>query len=235
MTVITFAHRGGAGDRPENSVEAFRRALALGARGVESDVRLSGDGEPVLAHGGTVRRGLRRLKVANTGAGELSACGVPRLADLYEVVGTEGHVSLDLKDPAAGLATLEVAGERGTLDRLWLCSPDLAVLTALRAAEPRVHLVHSTTRRALTDNVERHAATLAEAGIDAFNLHRTEWSLGLVVLFHRFGVRAFAWDVQEERHFREVLAYGVDAVYSDHVERMVSLVQRWEAQRAGPR
>jgi len=226
--VITFAHRGGAADRPENTVEAFAAARSAGARGVESDVRLSGDGVPVMAHDAVLRSGLRRVKVERTTAADLAGHDVPTLADLYGAVGPELHVSLDLKDPTAAGAVLDVAAVHGDPSRLWLCSPDLAVLADIRASNGDVRLVHSTTRRDLDVTPERHAATLAEQRIDAFNLHRTEWSAGLVVLFHRFEVAAFAWDVQETRHFREVLAYGVDAVYSDHVARMVALVGEWE-------
>lgn len=230
MTPITFAHRGGAAHRPENTVEAFVRAKARGAGGLESDVRLSADGVPVLAHDAALRRGLRRslrrVKVAATPAVALASLGVPRLADLYEAVGPGMQVSLDVKTADAGAPAVAVARAAGdaAVERLWLCSPDLDVLRTLRAGDRDVRLVHSTTRRAITGNIERHAATLAEERIDAFNLHRTEWSKGLVTLFHRFDVLAFAWDVQETRHLREVLGYGVDAVYSDHVDRMVAVV-----------
>jgi hypothetical protein len=43
-------------------------------------------------------------------------------------------------------------------------------------------------------------------------------------LFHRFGVQAFGWDAQEVRHLRELLAMDIDAVYSDHVARMVATI-----------
>ena len=56
------------------------------------------------------------------------------------------------------------------------------------------------------------------------NMHRSDWTAGLVGLFHRFGVQAFGWDAQEVRHLRELLAMGIDAVYSDHVARMVATV-----------
>lgn len=224
MTPITFAHRGGAAGASENTVEAFVLAKERGAAGVESDVRLSADGVPVLVHGATLRRGLRRMKVAETAAAALRDVGVPALSDLYDAIGTDLHVSLDLKTPRAGAAVIGVARAKDAEDRLWLCSPDLDVLRDLRLDHGGVKLVHSTTRRAIFDNIERHAATLGSERIDAFNLHRTEWSKGLVVLFHRFEVLAFAWDAQEVRHLREVVRYGVDAVYSDHVDRMVAVV-----------
>jgi glycerophosphoryl diester phosphodiesterase len=75
--------------------------------------------------------------------------------------------------------------------------------------------------------VERHAARLAEAGIAACNMHHTDWTAGLVQLYHRFDVLTFAWDVQEVRHLRAMLAMGMDAVYSDYVDRMVATVAEW--------
>jgi glycerophosphoryl diester phosphodiesterase len=41
-----------------------------------------------------------------------------------------------------------------------------------------------------------------------------------VALFHRFGLVAFGWDLQEEFDLREALRMGLDAVYSDHVDVM---------------
>lgn len=226
-TPITFAHRGGAAHRRENTLDAFRHAEASGASGLESDVRMSADGVPMLVHDAVVRRGLRRTRIDRTPAADLAELGIPRLADLYEAVGIGLEVSLDVKVPDAGPAAIEVAVEAGATSRLWLCSPDLDELQGLRGRDGDVRLVHSTTRTAVRENLERHAAVLSQAGVAALNLHRTEWSQGLVVLFHRFDVLAFAWDVQEVRHLREVLAYGVDGVYSDHVDRMVAVVGEW--------
>lgn len=224
MTPITFAHRGGAADQPENSLGAFAAAKARGATGIESDVHVSADGVPVLAHTPNLRRGLRRIAVARLAAADLAGLGVPALSDLYRTVGSSLEVSLDLKTPGSGTAVLEVARKFRAERRLWLCSPDLETLSALRAPESPARLVHSSTRRAIFETMERHAATLAESGVHAMNMHRTEWTTGLVTLFHRFGILAFAWDAQEVRHLREVLRYGIDAVYSDHVDRMVAVV-----------
>jgi glycerophosphoryl diester phosphodiesterase len=227
MTPITFAHRGGRADAPENTLPAFRRALELGATGLESDARLAGDGEVVLVHDGAIRTGLRRVKIADMPAARLADHGVPRLADLYAELGSDFELSLDLKDPGVAGPLLAVARTAGAIDRLWLCARDLEHLAAVRRADPDVRLVHSMGRRAYGDALEGHASTLARAGIAALNLRENEWSLGLVTLTHRFGLLAFAWDVQEYRRLRAVLEMGVDAVYSDHVERMVAAVGEW--------
>jgi glycerophosphoryl diester phosphodiesterase len=48
--ILNFAHRGGGALMPENSLAAFRNAVALGANGAELDVQLSADGVAVVYH-----------------------------------------------------------------------------------------------------------------------------------------------------------------------------------------
>ena len=146
-----------------------------------------------------------------------------------EAEGSDFELSLDLKEPGLAGPILAVARDVGAVDRLWLCARELSDLAAARRADPAVRLVHSMGRRAYGDALERHASTLAKAGIAALNLRESEWSLGLVTLAHRFGLLAFAWDAQEYRRIRAVLEMGVDAIYSDHVERMVAAVGEWSA------
>jgi glycerophosphoryl diester phosphodiesterase len=233
VSVITFAHRGARLDEAENTIPAFRRALEVGASGVETDVWLSTDGEVVCAHDPVVSRGLRRRKIASTNADELAEYGIPRMADVYRELGTAFECSVDVKSPDAAAGLVEVARSFGAQERLWVCSPDLALLRTLRAESRRddasVKLVHSERRNSISAPLERHAFDLASAGLDAMNMHHSEWTAGLVSLFHRFEIKAFAWDAQEVRHLRAVLAMGIDAVYCDRPERMVATVSEWIA------
>jgi glycerophosphoryl diester phosphodiesterase len=224
--VITFAHRGARAQHPENTLPAFRYALEHGARGLETDAWLAGDGEVVLVHDASVRgaRLGRRVAVATTPSDRLATLGIPRLADLYRELGSDYELSIDLKEPGVGEPIIELAEAQGAADRLWLCSPARRVLRPLRERSRDVKLVHSQSRSRLEQPLERHAAGLAEAEIDVLNLHHSEWTAGLVALFHRFDVKAFAWDCQEVRHLEAMKKQGVDAVYSDHVDRMVQTI-----------
>jgi glycerophosphoryl diester phosphodiesterase len=228
VAVITFAHRGARLIEPENTIPAFRVALDQGAGGIETDVWLSADGEVVCVHDPVVSRGLRRRRISSATTEELAGYGIPRFADVYEALGTAYECSVDVKTADAAQGLVEVARVHDARERLWVCSPDVALLRTLRE-EKRVKLVHSDRRRAIATPLERHAFELAEAGIDAMNFHHTEWTAGLVSLFHRFEVRAFAWDTQEVRHIRAVLAMGIDAVYCDRADRMVATVSEWVA------
>lgn len=216
---IGFAHRGARAHAPENTLDAFRLALRLGATGLESDVWLTVDGQPVLDHDGLVRLGRRKRPIGELARAELPA-HIPTLDELYGAVGVDFELSLDLKDAAAAPAVIDAARRAGAAGRLWLCHPDWTAIAPLREAAPEVQLVDSTQLKLLRQGPERRAAQLAEAGFAAINLHHRDWTGGLVTLFHRFGVHAFAWDLQIPRLLITALRMGVDGVFSDHVDRM---------------
>jgi len=188
-------------------------------------VWLTADGVPVLDHDGRVRIGLRSRPVGSLDRAALPAT-IPSLEELYAECGTGFELSVDLKDPAAGPAVAAVAraAGHGAAERLWLCSPDWELLAEWRKDLADVRLVDSTTLKAMRQGPERRAAQLSAAGIDAVNLHCTEWTGGMTTLFHRFGRLAFGWDAQHERVLRGLVKMGIDGVYSDHVDRMVEVI-----------
>ncbi|MET0881198.1 MAG: glycerophosphodiester phosphodiesterase [Acidimicrobiales bacterium] len=221
---IGFAHRGASAAAPENTLEAFRLAVELGASGLESDVWVSNDGEAVLDHDGLVGGWLRRRPMGTVLRHRLPG-HVPTLGELYEACGTALPLSLDVKDPAALDAVLAAADAVGARGNLWLCHPDIDRLAGWREQAEGAHLVASTKLRAFADGTERAAAELSRLSIDAVNLHHTEWSGGLTTLFHRFELVCLGWDAQLPRHLAELLDMGIDGVFSDHVDRMMEAIQ----------
>ncbi len=55
-SIINFAHRGASAVCPENTMAAFRKSLALGATGIETDVQMTKDGGLVLIHDEALNR-----------------------------------------------------------------------------------------------------------------------------------------------------------------------------------
>jgi glycerophosphoryl diester phosphodiesterase len=220
---IGFAHRGARAHAQENTLEAFRLALKLGATGLESDVWLTKDGEAVLDHDGVVRG--RFFGVRPIGGHHRAGLPVhiPTLGELYDECGTDFDLSLDLKDDAAIDAVLATARNAGSdaIGRLWVCHPQWQTLATFRSMDADVKLVDSTRLRAIREGTERRAATLADAGIDALNMHHTDWNGGLTTLLHRFERFAFAWDLQHDHLLRTALRMGMDGVFSDHTDRMM--------------
>ncbi|HUR77718.1 MAG TPA: glycerophosphodiester phosphodiesterase [Acidimicrobiales bacterium] len=221
---IAFAHRGARAHAPENTLGAFKLARKLGATGIESDVWITRDGVAVLDHDGVVRSGVRRRAIKDLDSSELPS-HIPTLAALYDTCATDFHLSLDVKDPDAFDATLAVAVAYNALPRLWLCHHDWKLVATWRERNDTVKLVDSTRLRRISEGPERRAASLAEAGIDALNMHWTDWNTGLVTLVHRFERCAFGWDAQQPRALALSYAYGLDGVYSDHVDRLMTALE----------
>jgi len=230
---IAFAHRGARAHARENTLDAFALAREMGATGIETDVRVTADGEIVLNHDGAVG-GLPTLSnlrilgrpVAGLPRSRLPA-HIPTLGEYYERCGTDLDLSVDVKDAAAFAGLIAVARDHGAADRLWVCHHDAGVLRSWRDAAPEARLVHSTRLDRLPRGPERHAADLAEAGIDAVNFRREDWNGGLTTLYHRFGRLALGWDAQQARQIAELVDAGIDGVYSDHVDRMVETLARF--------
>ncbi len=207
---------------PENTLDAFRLAMRLGATGLESDVWPTSDGVPVLSHHGRVGPFYRRRAVTDIAAESLPTT-LPSLEDLYRAVGTGCQVSLDVMDPAVTAQVVAVANRHpGALGRLWLCHPDWETVASWRGLHPRIRLVDSTRLERIEEGPERRAARLAAARIDAISLHQSDWTGGLAALFHRFGLACLGWDAQHERQLDHLFRIGIDGVYSDHVDRMVT-------------
>jgi glycerophosphoryl diester phosphodiesterase len=100
--IYVAAHRGWCSEYPENTLLAFRKALEVGVDQIETDIRITKDGELVLMHDATVDRTtngtgkvcemtLAELKELDAGGGEK----IPTLRELMELVKDEPRLTLD--------------------------------------------------------------------------------------------------------------------------------------------
>ncbi len=108
---LIVAHRGSSGSAPENTLAAFRQAVADGADMIELDVRLSRDGELVVLHDRTVNRTTNgRGKVWDLTRDELKALDagswfgrrfagerIPFLTDVLDVLPSDLPINIEVK------------------------------------------------------------------------------------------------------------------------------------------
>ena len=219
---ILFAHRGASAYSPENTLESFALALKLGATGLESDIWATRDGVLVLDHDGVVKSRLRSKPIAEFDRSALPS-HIPSLEQLLQHCGTQYQLSLDIKDPVV-FETIEqtVANiDASMLERMWLCHPSSELLMSKRDSILHCKLVDSTRLAKIKEGPERRAADLASSGIEACNMHHTDWNGGLVALFHRFDIVTFGWDMQHETVLENGIRMGLDGVFSDWPDRMI--------------
>lgn len=211
--VQIYAHRGSSGTQPENTLRAFRQAVADGADGVEFDVRASRDGVPVVIHDRDVSRttdgsglvdrmDLAEIRRLDAGDGER----VPTLAEVLDLVAGRLRLYVEIKQPGIEQGVLDVLAARPDAD--WLIgSFDPGVLRAARARSATAELwpiAVALTRRVL--------AVAAEVGASAVSLH----TLGVTAQTARrcaaAGLGLAAWtidDPAEARRIRDLGAVGL--------------------------
>ena len=215
--MIGFAHRGApAAGMRENTLAAFtQRARARCPR--------AGVGRLADRRRGA-RPGARPRRAQRPAAPDRSRpCAradlpgwLPTLDALYEAVGGDFDLSLDVKDPAAALPTIEVAARHGAADRLWLCGSAGHVREWRRHAgggTPR--RLHDAARATAEPMLDERIDEAADAGADALNLRAPEWSPERVQRCHERGMLAFAWDVQQPATLERMRDHGCDAIFSD--------------------
>jgi len=152
---LVLGHRGASGDAPENTLAAFRLALAQGADGVELDVRRCATGEVVVFHDADAARLTGKPAViARTPLPELRALDVggwkgpafrgeriPTLAEVFQALpGAFVNVELKSGDRDLGLAAAaaRVVEAAGAADRVIVSSFDYRLVMAFRLAAPRI-------------------------------------------------------------------------------------------------
>jgi glycerophosphoryl diester phosphodiesterase len=114
-----FAHRGYHAEAPENTMAAFHSAARLGVDGIETDVRASRDGVPVLVHDRVMPDG---QPVAELTQEELArAAAVPTLEQALTSL-PDLFWNVEIKTPEALLPTLEVLDRYSQKERLLVTS-----------------------------------------------------------------------------------------------------------------
>jgi glycerophosphoryl diester phosphodiesterase len=191
----------------------MRGAVHLGATAIETDVRVTADGEVVCVH--DARVGLRRRPVEGLSAERLPA-HVPTLrAVLTDPALCALPLSVDVKAPGAWGPTLAIARELGVGQRLWLCA---SVAELREVAEEGLGLVVS---------VRRERLDLDDLGpVQAVNLRWDQWDRELLARVHGTGREALAWGLRGGGEAeRRMLTLGVDGIYGDDVGAMVRAAQ----------
>jgi len=133
-----IAHRGASADAPENTLTAFRLAIAQGADGLECDLRMSADGVIVISHDDSLKRTHEQpVCIAEMTAAQLATFAVPTLAEtLATVRGKLPLSNLELKEPIPPDILAATIGTQ--TDGIILSSFDTDIIKAIRAALPQL-------------------------------------------------------------------------------------------------
>lgn len=229
---LVFAHRGGAALARENTLDAFANALALGADGIELDVRASRDGRIVVHHDETLDRTTTlRGPVREYRADELARAGIPDLGTvLHACPGVRVIVEIKTNAPDFGRAVVQELRRSAALERACVGAFSHRVLGAVRRAEPtlatsaspeevRLALYRSWLRCPVMQPPYDGYQVPERAGVTRVVTPR------FIAHAHRAGLGVQVWTVNDESSARRLLSWGIDAVITDRPDLMVPLAR----------
>lgn len=217
-----FAHRGGRGHGPDNTLGTFREALARGARGLETDGWLTADGHVVLDHDGVLRAARhlrarsatqRHQPIAQVRRSDLPA-HIPTLDELYESCGVDFDLAIDVRLPDVAAAIVDCARAHGALERLWLVGGTPELLEAWQHLDHTGHFAMSIRLAERRADIIDKAKT---AGADALNMRWPWWTMQWVRRVHDADLIAFAYDVQWGWAQRRCARQRIDGIFTDHI------------------
>lgn len=236
-----FAHRGGAGLAPENTLAAFENAVALHADGVELDVRASSDGRVVVHHDSTLERTTPlHGPVDRRTASELAHAQVPELRTVLHVCrNLRIIVELKVNDAAFGRRVVEELRNASALERVCVGGFGRAALRAVREEEPA--LATSAAREEVRLSLYRSWLRwpVSDPPYDGYQIPeyagRTRvTSPRFIHDAHRAGLGVQVWTVDDEADARRLIGWGVDALITDRPDLMVPLVRESSAAVRSP-
>lgn len=119
--MLLFAHRGYHAQAPENSLTAFEAAVKLGVDGIETDVRLSADGLPVIIHDRVTPRKRAVAELTRREIADDMGHPVPILAEILDAF-PDVLWNIEIKSPEAWPAASRVLAQFQRSRRLLVTS-----------------------------------------------------------------------------------------------------------------
>jgi glycerophosphoryl diester phosphodiesterase len=213
-----IGHRGAAAYAPENTLDSFREARRRGATWVETDVKLTSDGVPIVMHDDSLKRttGIDRL-VAETPRAELPV-GVPTFEEAIACFAEQGlGCNVEIKPcPGREVETSRVVVE--TLRRCWpaaLPDPllssfkDASLAEALRVAP---ELARALLLGEIGDDWRSRAEAIAAAGI---NTNGKKLTAVRAVEVRKAGYLLSVYTIDDGDLAKALMGMGVQCIITD--------------------
>jgi glycerophosphoryl diester phosphodiesterase len=237
--VLVIAHRGASGNAPENTWAAFRKAIALGASFIETDLQLSRDARFVAIHDATVNRttngqgavhdmtlaDLRKLDAGSWFGSEFAGERIPTLEEILEFSKKNDVVFyLEIKPGGSWGGEHALIGslrESGEIPRTVVISFDPSIVLNLRKIEPTL-----MTGLLYDGQIENPLDKAVAIGARQLVVRGDLVTPALISEAKKKDLQVVCWTVNHPAHMRLLAAAGVDGIMSDYPDRLVAAVRK---------
>ncbi len=237
--MLVIAHRGASGHAPENTMAAFKKAVAMGATFIETDLQMSRDAHLVAIHDATVDRTtngqgivhemtlseLRKLDAGSWFGSEFMGERIPTLEELLAFSKkTDAVFYLEIKPQGSWGGEHALIGalrESGEIPRAVVISFDASVVLKLRKIEPTL-----MTGLLYDGQIEKPLDKAVEAGARQVAVRGDLVTPALLLAARKKDLQVVCWTVNHSAHMRALVAAGVDGIMSDYPDRLVAAVKQ---------
>jgi glycerophosphoryl diester phosphodiesterase len=223
---LAFAHRGGAGDWPENSMPAFDAAVAMGFTHLETDVHATSDGVLVAFHDDKLDRVTDMTgSIAELPWSEVTKARIdgkepiPRFDELLERF-PDAFFNVDTKaDPSVG-PLIDLIARTGSVERLCVGSfSDRRLARIRKAIGPRLCTsmgpagIARLRAGSFGVPVGRFSAACAQVPPSAGGKALVDERF--VTTAHALGIDVHIWTIDEPEEMHRLFDLGVDGIMTD--------------------
>jgi glycerophosphoryl diester phosphodiesterase len=224
-------------------MSAFRRAIDLGADGIEFDVQATRDGELAVIHDLSLERttnghgpvfaaGVEELRALDAGSWFSAAYAGEQVPALSEVLAL-GDIQFELELKGYGESfvddVLDAVRKAGLLERVEFTGSNVALLLLLKRKEPlaTIGMFSSLHPAWMSDEAfEHHVVGVAEtSGADVVHVHARCITPRIVERLHRLGKTVHANDAVDATDLHRALAAGADRLSTNDVALAIGVVR----------
>ena len=239
---LIIAHRGDVANAPENTIPAFRKALDLGADGIELDVRLTRDEKLVVFHDRTLERtsngrgpvssftlaDIRSLDVGSWFDPAFKGETAPTLDEVFESLPSDYLINVEMKVILKGMNQIaHLVADTISRHARWastlVASFNPVALYHLRRLEPRISRGYIWSKRHPYPIRARWLSPLVQA--QWYDPANDSYNLNLHRKARRLGRRVLAWDLDFDCDLEAMASVRLDATVTDRLAQMVAQKQ----------
>jgi glycerophosphoryl diester phosphodiesterase len=241
--VLVIAHRGFSAEAPENTLTAFRRAIAAGSDVLELDIHLSKDHELVVVHDRTLERTtngqgrvadftLKELKNLEAGlwmGPQFSGERIPALKEVLELAQGRIGVNIEIKNPSLGQYAIREIADRALQEVKRAKMLEVILFSSFNPlALERIQALEPGARVALLCDKDWNSIKEVTGGKSwpALNLRKDFLTQEKIARIHQEGMKINVYTVDAEEEMEQFIRWGIDGIITNHPGRLIKILEK---------
>lgn len=237
-----FAHRGFPVKAPENTLPSFKLALESGADGIELDVILTKDKQPVVVHDFNLDRTssikgevqsltLAEIKAADAGSwfsSEYAGVQIPTLQEVFDLIGNQMLINIELKMPIKDRSehlaqiVVDLVHQNQLTDTVIYSSFNPYALFHTKRFDHSASIGLLSTGDTIGRVVNFYYGKL-RLHPNAYHLDHSHVTEKNIAKAHKKGIQIRSYTVNEVEEMKHFFAWGIDAIFTDNPQLALSV------------